>query len=62
MKLIDYAETLLEDQTLEGIKKIRKVINFLDGNWSLLPANIVPFEAEEAREVRDFLVRKVEKM
>lgn len=62
MKLIDYAETLLEDESLEGIKKIRKVINFLDGNWSLLPANIVPFEVEEARDVRDYLVRKVEKM
>ncbi len=62
MKLIDYAETLLEDESLEGIKKIRKVINYLDGNWSLLPTTIVPFEVSEARDVRDYLVRKVEKM
>ena len=59
MKLIDYAEELLEDSSIDGIKRIKKVINYLDGNAALLPSNIVPFDTAEARSVREYLIEKV---
>ena len=59
MKLIDYAEELLEDSSVEGVKRLKKVINYLDGNFTLLPSNIVPFDAAEARSVREYLIGKV---
>ena len=59
MKLIDYAEELLEDSSVEGVKRIKKVINYLDGNCTLLPSTIVPFDAEEARSVREYLIGKI---
>ena len=59
MKLIDYAEELLEDSSIDGVKRLKKVINYLDGNITLLPSNIVPFDAAEARSVREYRIGNV---
>jgi hypothetical protein len=61
MKLIDYAYELLEDTSVNGVKKIRRAINYLDGNYSLFPSTIIPFDETEAREVREMLIKSLEK-
>lgn len=59
MKLIDFVENIIESKDLRVINKVK---NFLRGNESLLPPNLLPYTREEALEARDMLVEAETKL